>query len=427
MNEPHPSTDITGTLSQTLSGKRIILALCGSVAVSRSTDLARLLMRHGAEVIPVMSRAATGLIRPELMHWATGKIPVTTLTGAVEHVHYAGNTSTKADLLLIAPATADTIGKIACGIDDTPVTTFATTALGDGIPLLIVPAMHEPMFRHPAVKENIQKLRQWGVTVMTPRIEEGKAKIPTDEAVLKEVTALLSGDRTDPFLEGEQILVTIGRTVEYLDSVRVLSNNSSGKMGAAIAEEAQKAGARVTVIAGKVSCRLPEGVRIIRCETSDEMAAAVAKELSETRCDRIIAAAAVGDWKPEQRFEGKIPTHGNKKITVTLVPTEKILDKMRFLAPESQITAFRALPEPDEEILLSDALQRMKRADADFIAVNDVSAPGCGFETDTNRLLIIDKAGHITDTGFVSKNKAAEILLRRLADNGNSAFRNPAL
>lgn len=416
MNEPHPSTDITGTLSQTLSGKRIILALCGSVAVTKSADLARLLMRHGAEVIPVMSRAATELIRPELIHWATGRLPITTLTGAVEHVHYAGNTSTKADLLLIAPATADTIGKIACGIDDTPVTTFATTALGDGIPLLIVPAMHEPMFRHPAVEENIERLRRWGVTVMTPRIEEGKAKIPTDNAILEEVAALLSGTRQKRFLEGEHILVTTGRTVEYLDSVRVLSNNSSGKMGAAVAGEALKAGARVTIIAGKVSCRLPEKADIIECETSDEMAAAVSEALRTTRFDRIIAAAAVGDWKPEIRFEGKIPTHGQKMITVNLVPTEKILDKMRAAAPESQITAFRALPEPDDKSRYEDAVRRMERADADFIAVNDVSAPGCGFETDTNRLLIIDKNGRITDTGFVSKNRAAEILLRRLSD-----------
>ena len=423
-NDPHPSIDITGTLSHDLSGKKIILALCGSVAVSKSSDLARLLMRHGAEVIPVMSRAATRLIRPELIHWATGNTPVTTLTGAVEHVRYAGNTSTKADLLLIAPATANTLGKIACGIDDTPVTTFATTALGEGIPVVIVPAMHEPMYRHPAVKENIERLRNWGVPVMTPRIEEGKAKIPTDEAILKEVLCRLTGHcKINPanaghFLEGEHILITAGRTVEYLDSVRVISNNSSGKMGAAIAEEAVKAGARVTMIIGKVSCRLPEGIRILKGETSDEMAAAVIRELTETRYDKIIAAAAVGDWKPETRFEGKIPTHGQKSITVTLVPTEKILDRMRKLSPESQITAFRALPEPDENSRREDALRRLQRADADFIAVNDVSAPGCGFETDTNRLLILDKAGNVTDTGFVSKNAAAAALLRRLADNG---------
>lgn len=423
-NDMHPSVDITGTLSRDLWGKKIILALCGSVAVSRSSDLARLLMRHGAEVIPVMSRAATRLIRPELLHWATGQTPVTALTGAVEHVRYAGNTSTKADLLLIAPATANTLGKIACGIDDTPVTTFATTALGEGIPVLIVPAMHEPMYRHPAVKENIERLKNWGVTVMTPRIEEGKAKIPTDEAILKEVLLRLteksghSRPNAGHFLKNEQILITAGRTVEYLDSVRVLSNNSSGKMGAAIAEEAVKAGARVTMIIGKVSCRLPENVRIVKGETSDEMTAAVIRELTENRYDKIIAAAAVGDWKPETRFDGKIPTHGQKSITVTLIPTEKILDRMRTLSPESQITAFRALPEPDETTRREDALRRLQRADADFIAVNDVSAPGCGFETDTNRLLILDKEGHVTDTGFVSKNEAAAALLRRLADNG---------
>lgn len=419
MNETHPSFDIIATLSQKLAGKKIILALCGSVAVSKSVDLARLLMRHGARVIPVMSRAATDLIRPELLHWATGIEPICALGGAVEHVHFAGNTLTKADLLLIAPATANTLGKIACGIDDTPVTTFATTALGEGIPIIAVPAMHEPMFCHPAVEENIRRLQNWGIEVMMPRIEEGKAKIPTEESILNEVIRILASEQKSRFLENEEILITTGRTVEYIDSVRVISNNSSGKMGTAIAEEALKAGARVTLITGKVSCRLPKEAHLIACETSDEMAEAVTKELKRKHFDRIIAVAAVGDWKPEKRYEGKIPTHGCKQLSLQLVPTEKILDKMRALAPDSQITAFRALPETDENLRLEDAVGRMHRAQADFIAVNDVSAPGCGFETDTNRLLIVDSDSSVTDTGFVSKNKAAKILLKTLADHAD--------
>ena len=416
MAEPHPSTDIIGTLSSDLKGKRIVLALCGSVAVLKSVGLARLLMRHGAEIIPVMSAAAAGLVSPQLLHWATGRKPVLELSGDVEHVCFAGNTKTKADLLLIAPATANTVGKIACGIDDTPVTTFATTALGEGIPIVLVPSMHEPMFHHPAVRENLDRLRGWGVSVLVPRMEEGKAKIPDEETILKEVKTRLLSPRGDRFLEGERILVTTGRTVEYLDSVRVISNNSSGKMGAAVAEAAQKAGAEVTLIAGKTACRLPDNVRIIKAETADQMAAAVETELKENKYDRIIAAAAVGDWKPEVSVQGKIPTHGTGSLTVTLVPTVKILDRMREQSPESQITAFRALPQADEALLRKDAVKRMEKARADFIAVNDVSAPGCGFETDTNRLLIISADATVSDTGFVSKTEAAVFLLKRLAD-----------
>ena len=416
MAEPHPSTDIIGTLSSDLKGKRIVLALCGSVAVLKSVGLARLLMRHGAEIIPVMSHAAAELVSPQLLHWATGRKPILELTGDVEHVCFAGNTATKADLLLIAPATANTVGKIACGIDDTPVTTFATTALGEGIPIVLVPSMHEPMFHHPAVRENLDRLRGWGVSVLAPRMEEGKAKIPDEETILKEVKTRLLSPRGDRFLEGERILVTTGRTVEYLDSVRVISNNSSGKMGAAVAEAAQKAGAEVTLIAGKTACRLPDNVRIIKAETADQMAAAVETELKENKYDRIIAAAAVGDWKPEVPFKGKISTHENDRLSVTLVPTVKILDRMREQSPESQITAFRALPQADEALLRKDAVKRMEKARADFIAVNDVSAPGCGFETDTNRLLIISADATVSDTGFVSKTEAAVFLLKRLAD-----------
>lgn len=416
MHEPHPSADIIGTLSSDLKGKRIVLALCGSVAVLKSVELSRLLMRHGAEIIPVMSHAAAELVSPQLLHWATGRKPILELTGDVEHVCFAGNTATKADLLLIAPATANTVGKIACGIDDTPVTTFATTALGEGIPIVLVPSMHEPMFHHPAVKENLSRLRSWGVSILAPRMEEGKAKIPDEETILKEVKTRLTLSCSDRFLQGERILVTTGRTVEYLDNVRVITNNSSGKMGTAVAEAAQRAGADVTLIAGKTACRLPESVRIIKTETADQMAAAVEAALKETKYDRIIAAAAVGDWKPEVPFKGKISTHENDRLSVTLVPTVKILDRIRTLSPESQITAFRALPQSDETLLREDAVRRMKKAGADFIAVNDVSAPGCGFETDTNRLLIISADGTVSDTGFVSKTSAAEILLRRIAD-----------
>jgi len=188
----HPSLDITGSLGTDLTGRTIVLAICGSVAAVRAPELARLLMRHGATVIPVMSREATELITAKIMHWSTGNEPVTELTGATEHVALVGNVSGRADLLLVAPATANTIGKIAAGIDDGPVTTVATTAIGEGVPVVVVPAMHEPMYRHPIVLRNLETLREIGITVVMPRVEEGKAKIATSEEVVLRVVERLA-------------------------------------------------------------------------------------------------------------------------------------------------------------------------------------------------------------------------------------------
>ena len=171
---------------QTLTGKQIVVAVTGSIAAVEVVKLIHALKRRGAVVQAVMSAAATGIISPEALTYASGRETITRLTGKVEHVPYCGDEGT-ADLLLIAPCTANTIGKIACGIDDTPVTTFVTTALGSEIPVLIVPAMHLSMYRHPALTDNIQRIREWGVEILNPRIEEGKAKFAENEEHLGEV------------------------------------------------------------------------------------------------------------------------------------------------------------------------------------------------------------------------------------------------
>ncbi len=191
MNGRHPSRDILGSISQALTGKRIALGVSGSVAAVKSVELAREIMRHGAEVFPVMTPEAERLIHANLLEWATGHRTVTELTGAIEHVALAGNVEGRADLVVIAPGTANTIGKIACGIDDTPVTTLATTALGEGVPILLVPAMHEPMYNHPLVRRNLDTLRDIGVQVMMPRLAEGKAKIPETADIVAQVLRIL--------------------------------------------------------------------------------------------------------------------------------------------------------------------------------------------------------------------------------------------
>ncbi|ADK80846.1 bifunctional phosphopantothenoylcysteine decarboxylase/phosphopantothenate--cysteine ligase CoaBC [Sediminispirochaeta smaragdinae] len=409
----HPSKDIIGTASDCLSGKRIALGICGSVGAVKSPELARQLMRHGADVYPVMTEAACGIIHPDLMEWATGHETITKLTGKIEHVALAGDVPEKIDLLLIAPSTANTIGKIAAGIDDTTVTTLATTAIGQGIPLLIVPAMHEPMWRHPMVVQNIASLRKLGISVLDPKIEEGKAKIPDPDTIFHAALPLLLQNSAP--LSGKHVVVTAGRTVEYIDPVRVITNNASGRMGMAIARTAMLSGARVTVLAGKIGVKPPAGVELIRCDTSESLLAASKRILDKKDVDIYVAAAAVGDWQCDSVSSTKISTHGRKELNLTLTPTPKILDRIKELSPKTYLIAFRALHKVSEEELRKDALARMKKASADMIAVNDVSKEGSGFETETNQLHLFFKDGEEIDLPLSLKDAAARRLLLEAA------------
>lgn len=405
--------DIQGTLGESLKGKRIALGICGSVGAVKSVELARLFMRHGAEVYPVMSEAACGIIHPDLMEWATGKEPVTALTGKIEHVSLAGDVPDRIDLYLIAPGTANTIGKIANGIDDTPVTTLATTAIGQGVPLLIVPAMHEPMWHHPAVKRNITLLEEYGITLLSPRLEEGKAKVPEAEAIFSAALPLLLQESGE--LSGKHVLITAGRTVEYIDPVRVISNNASGRMGMALASAARLAGAQVTVLAGKVAVPAPSGIEVIHCDTADSLLTKTENVFRSWRVDLFIAAAAVGDWKCTSVSEEKISTHDTKSLTLSLVPTPKILDAIRSISPETYIVAFRALHNVSDEALRKDALSRMEKADADMIAVNDVSREGAGFESTTNLLHLFFRDGEQLPLPLLRKEAAATAIIQQIA------------
>jgi phosphopantothenoylcysteine decarboxylase / phosphopantothenate---cysteine ligase len=417
----HPSKDIVCSSSDSLAGKRIALGICGSVGAVTCVELARLFMRHGAEVYPVMSEASCGIIHPDLMEWATGNKAVVRLTGAIEHVALAGNVEHKIDLFLIAPATANTIGKIASGIDDTPVTTTATTAIGEGIPLLIVPAMHEPMWRHPVVNRNISALKAMGIEVMLPRIEEGKAKIAEPEAVFYAALGILL--KTGAPLSGKHLAVSAGRTVEYIDPVRVISNNASGRMGMSIAKAALLAGARVTVLSGKVAVPAPPGVNLISCDTAESLLSASRDLLKNDAVDIYVAAAAVGDWRCSSISKAKISTHEKQELPLMLEPTPKILDGIKHLSPDTFVVAFRALHNVTDTEMEQDALLRMKKAQADMIAVNDVGEEGAGFETETNRLQLFFPDGERKVLPFSSKDTAARMLLREAALKMNLLLR----
>ncbi|MEI7856829.1 MAG: bifunctional phosphopantothenoylcysteine decarboxylase/phosphopantothenate--cysteine ligase CoaBC, partial [Methanomicrobiales archaeon] len=304
------------TLVQTLAGKEIVVAVTGSIAAVETIKLIHALRRRGATVQPVMSSAAAGIIHPDALTYASGRETIQRLSGMVEHVQYCGDDGS-ADLLLIAPCTANTLGKIAAGIDDTTVTTFATTAIGSKKPVLIVPAMHHSMYRHPAVLENIARLKLWGIECAEPRIEEGKAKIAdTEEIVLRCERAVL-----DQPLKGQRVVITSGPCREPVDDVRVLTTRSSGRMGRALALQAYRLGAEVTVVhRDTFPC-----INNVHIETAAEMRTAVLDIFSRKGADIYISAAAVSDFAP-QKINGKIPS--GKPAHLDLEPLPKLLDEV---------------------------------------------------------------------------------------------------
>jgi len=306
------------TLVQTLAGRQIVVGVTGSIAAVEIVRLIHALRRKGATVQPVMSQAAAGIIHPDALTYASGKETIVRLTGLVEHVLYCGDEGT-ADLFLIAPCTANTIGKIACGIDDTPVATFATTALGSRTPVVIVPAMHHSMYRHPGVVENIARLKAWGIEVVDPRVEEGKAKIAgTEEIVLWCERAILGN-----VLKGKRVLITSGPCRETVDDVRVLTTRSSGLMGRELALQAFRLGAEVTVVHRDTFPLVTN----VHAETSEEMRMAVLRIFEETGSEVYISAAAISDFMPK-RVEGKIPS--GKPVRIDLEPLPKLIDEVKL-------------------------------------------------------------------------------------------------
>jgi len=375
-------SDISCTVSKTLSEKRIVVGVTGSIAAVRIVDLIRDLLRRGAKVHCTMSPAAQQILHPYALEYASSHPVIAEITGRVEHVEFCG-VGGKADLLLIAPATANTIGKMACGIDDTPVTTFATTAIGSGKPVVLVPAMHEAMYRHSAVLKNLQTLRDMGVVVIDPRIEEGKAKIQDSARVILEVERLLGpGD-----LRGKRIIITSGSNAERLDDIRILTNRSSGKTGVALALEAYRRGAEVTLIS-----RFPQGLplREVYAESAQEMLEAVLTEVARG-CDALISAAAVADFTLVPH-PGKI--RSGQELTLRLQPTRKIIGTVRSAYPELKIVGFKAEIGVTEEELLQRAARSMQASDLDLVVANDVGRGGMG--TEDNRIVIIDRKGRQT-------------------------------
>lgn len=403
----HPSKDILGKEGDELKGRKIVLGVTGSVSAYKAADIARYLMKHGAEVRAVMTAGAQKIIHPNLLEWATGNPVVTELTGKIEHVYFTTGEG-RADLILIAPATANTIGKMANGIDDTTVTSYFSSALGAGIPILVAPAMHDTMLSHPIIKQNIRKLEQAGVVFIPPRMVEGKAKLAEPEQVATWVISSLSNKD----MAGLNVLVTGGPTVEPVDPVRVLTNRSSGRMSVALAQAARNRGAKVTLVYGPGVATPPAGVRVINVRTADEMYTCVTNELRKNRYDMMVAAAAVSDYRPSKRAGRKIESSKMESVTLDLVRTPKIIDGVKKLSPETFLVIFKAEDSISEPTRIKNASARMNEVGADMAVVNYIGSKDYGFDSELNEVAVIDSQAKVVRIKRDTKIRIADGVLR---------------
>jgi phosphopantothenoylcysteine decarboxylase / phosphopantothenate---cysteine ligase len=410
----HPSKDIVGSDTSELGGKKIVLCITGSVAAYRAIDLARLLMRHGADVHTVITEStASTLLHPEIMKWATGNDVVTKLTGNLEHIMLADYGMS--DLIIVYPCTANTLGKIAAGIDDTPVTSVLSVAIGSKIPIVVAPAMHQAMYDNRFIRQNAEKLRK-DITFVEPSIEEGKAKVAEPRKVLDAVVAILSNGP----LAGKRVLVTAGSTVEYIDPIRVVTNMSSGKMGIAVAQEAERMGAIVTLVYGHGS--EPANGKAVRVSTSEEMYRAVVSELSSKRYDIAVMAAAVGDYTPEKKSQKKIDTRAGR-VELSLIATRKIVDEVKKKSKDTFLVAFKADYSVPDSLLIEKAHKKLQESGADIVVANDLSRKGSEAGSDRNEVFIVDRKKKVVHLPLQSKPAIAQKLLEIVVESVN--YNNP--
>jgi phosphopantothenoylcysteine decarboxylase/phosphopantothenate--cysteine ligase len=414
--QQHPSKDIIGSKGNELSNKKIALLVTSSVAAFKAPEIARELMRHGAEVYAAVTHSTGKMIGSDLFEWATGNPVVRELTGKLEHIQLAGKSPDHVDLVLIAPCTANTIGKIASGIDDTPVTTIAATAIGSKIPIIIVPAMHEPLYDHPIVQDNISRLQKIGVEFIDPEITEGKAKIATTDRIVQRIITRLSNtsQRSETGandLKGRRVMVTAGPTVEHIDPIRVITNKSSGKMGIAIAEEVVSRGANTTLILGPTNIVPVSSVNTIRIESTDEMLEAVLRELKDNKYDLVFAAGAPSDYRPSHSYNEKIKTRKNPTVKLELQSTPKIIQQIRHASPDTFLVAFKTDQNLSKDDLVNEAFELIHENTADLVAANDVGQEGRGFQSDTNELYVVDGRKTVVHIPLADKKQVARQLV----------------
>ncbi len=395
----------------TISGKNVTIGVTGSIAAYKSCELVRSLIKEGISVQVVMTKNACKFITPLTLQSLSGKkVAVDAFDleweGDIGHIHLADSS----DIVVIAPASASFIGKLANGITDGLLSTVITASTS---PVLICPAMNVNMYNNPMVKSNIRKLKRSGIKVMEPYEGdlacgwEGQGRLADVSDISDEVfRALHPSD-----LQDKKILVTAGATREFLDPVRFISNPSSGKMGYGIARAAWLRGADVTLISAHADIPHPYGVRTIEVESSDEMYKKVMTNLKSS--DIIIKAAAVSDYKPKSRKNSKIKKSSDS-VSVEFIKTKDILKEVGTRKNGTLVVGFAA----ETEALETNSKRKLKNKKADLIVANDVSLDGAGFGSDTNTVTIIDSKGKVTKLPSMLKTDAGHKILDIVVKNG---------
>ena len=400
----HPSLDIVESYGTELSGKKIVLCVAGSVAAYKSIELARLLMRHGGNVKCVMSNASTKLIKPDYMKWATGNNVITKLTGNMEHIDLVDYK--RSDLVIVYPSTANTLGKLATGIDDTPISTILTVAFGSKIPIIMGLAMHRSMYENAAVRKNIAFLEK-KVDFVSPNMIEGKAKAPEPEDVLHFILTKFGQSK---ILKGKKVLMTAGPTIEKIDPIRIITNHSTGKTGVLLASELVSAGAKVTLVYGPGITEPPKGAKIIPVQTVTDMFNEVKKQMKK-KFDIIILAAAASDYIPKNKYSKKIKSTRNS-LTVELKKAPKIIDHIKKLQKDAFLIGFKAETDISKKELAIRAKQKLRDSKADMIIANDI---GKKYFKDIryNELLIVDSKTVVT-IGRNKKERIAKLICKNI-------------
>ncbi|MBQ7725439.1 MAG: bifunctional phosphopantothenoylcysteine decarboxylase/phosphopantothenate--cysteine ligase CoaBC [Lachnospiraceae bacterium] len=386
--------------------KNILLIVTGSIAAYKAADLASMMKKAGFNVNVVMTQNACNFITPQTFESLTGNRCVTDMFDRnyefkIGHISLAK----LSDIIVVAPASANIIGKIACGIADDMA---STTIMASKCPKLIVPAMNTAMYENPIVQDNLKKLDSYGYEIMEPAEgllacgDTGKGKLPPVEDIFAKVNSMIGHEHD---LSGKRILITAGPTMEAIDPVRYITNHSTGKMGYSLAEAAVDRGADVTLVSGRTSLKKPFGVRIIDVVSASDMAEAVFSEAKDQ--DIFIFSAAVADFKPEKVSDSKIKKKDGEAPEILLTRTEDILDRIGHDHRDDQYVCGFAM---ETEDLLANAAGKLEKKNADMICANSLNDEGAGFGTDTNRIVLIKKTGN-KELPFLSKRELADIIL----------------
>ncbi len=377
--------------SDYLKGKTVILGITGSIAAVESVKLTHELRRHGADVHIVVTQSAVKIIGIYALEYASGNTVVSELTGKIEHVTLIS----KSDILVIAPATANSISKMACGIDDTPVTSLFTNALGK-IPIVIVPAMHEGMYSNNIIRENIEKLKKQGVIFVDPKEEEGKAKIQDFEVIVAIIIRTLNKE-----LEGKKICIIGGSSIEYIDDVRVITNTSTGETSISLAKEAYYMGANLDLYFGITRYQKPSFLPFRSFTTVESL---LAHEDDIVKNDIVIVPAALSDFTPKKAI-GKISSDSG--FTLKLEPTQKVLKTLRAKF-NGKLIGFKAEINISREELIRRARKRLKEYNLDAVVANDLKE----VETGKTRIYVVTSRDYKEIRG--DKDEVARKILREI-------------